>query len=259
MSDQNDKSNNTWEIPGIYKIINKLNGKFYIGSASNISARFSQHKQLLRRNSSHNMHLQAAWNKYGEENFDFVVVERALQNFSNTEEKIKYIRDLEQYYLDTLRPYDKGVGYNKSTSAETPLGMKHSEETKKKLSEINIKRFQDNPMPNGEDCWNCHKLTWEKIYKIREMYLSKKFSHQKIADIMEVNRKMITMILAGERWNDGTPPLKVKKEYSSNLSEDIQNKIVEMYNGGSLMKDISVKFNTNRTTVRFILRKYGAK
>ena len=59
----------------IYKIINRVNDKFYVGSTVHKKARFRQHRKMLRGNRHHCKHLQAAWNKYGEDKFDFVVVE----------------------------------------------------------------------------------------------------------------------------------------------------------------------------------------
>lgn len=59
----------------IYKIINLVNDKFYVGSTNNKKVRFRQHRKLLRGSRHHCKHLQAAWNKYGEAKFDFVVVE----------------------------------------------------------------------------------------------------------------------------------------------------------------------------------------
>lgn len=59
----------------IYKIINLINGKFYVGSTTNQKVRFRQHRKLLRGNRHHCKHLQAAWNLYGEDKFDFVRVE----------------------------------------------------------------------------------------------------------------------------------------------------------------------------------------
>ena len=59
----------------IYKIINLVNDKFYVGSTTNKKVRFRQHRKLLRGGNHHCKHLQAAWNKYGEDKFDFRVVE----------------------------------------------------------------------------------------------------------------------------------------------------------------------------------------
>lgn len=60
----------------IYKIRNVINQKFYVGSAVDTRTRFRQHRRLLRNNTHHCKHLQAAWNKYGEDAFKFEIVEQ---------------------------------------------------------------------------------------------------------------------------------------------------------------------------------------
>lgn len=60
---------------GIYKIINVINNKFYVGSAVDLKRRKTRHFSELRKNKHNNRHLQAAWNKYGEQAFVFVVIE----------------------------------------------------------------------------------------------------------------------------------------------------------------------------------------
>lgn len=59
----------------IYKIINLTNGKFYVGSTVDYKYRFKCHRARLRKDRHHSKHLQAAWNKYGEDNFLFKVIE----------------------------------------------------------------------------------------------------------------------------------------------------------------------------------------
>jgi group I intron endonuclease len=60
---------------GIYKIINVINNKFYVGSAVDLRRRKTRHFSELRTGKHNNRHLQAAWIKYGEQAFVFVVVE----------------------------------------------------------------------------------------------------------------------------------------------------------------------------------------
>jgi group I intron endonuclease len=60
---------------GIYKIINIVNNKFYVGSAVDLKRRKARHFSELRNNRHNNRYLQAAWVKYGEQAFVFVVVE----------------------------------------------------------------------------------------------------------------------------------------------------------------------------------------
>lgn len=60
---------------GIYKIINIINNKFYVGSAEDFARRKRVHWWRLRRGDHANAKLQASWNKYGESSFTFVIVE----------------------------------------------------------------------------------------------------------------------------------------------------------------------------------------
>ena len=62
-------------IIGIYKIINTYNGNCYVGSSKNIDRRWNEHLKKLTTNNHQNVILQRAWNKYGENNFKFEVVE----------------------------------------------------------------------------------------------------------------------------------------------------------------------------------------
>ena len=64
----------------IYKIINAINNKFYVGSAVNFEKRKARHIWRLRRGDHANKHLQSAWEKYGEDAFVFAIVQEVLEN-----------------------------------------------------------------------------------------------------------------------------------------------------------------------------------
>ena len=59
----------------IYKIRNVVNGKFYVGSTVDSRVRFQTHRRNLKKGKHQSPHMQAAWNKYGEDCFKFEVVE----------------------------------------------------------------------------------------------------------------------------------------------------------------------------------------
>jgi group I intron endonuclease len=103
---------------GVYEIRNIQNGHRYIGSAVNIYRRWKTHRSDLCRNKHHSAHLQRAWDKYGEECFEFSVVEYC---------DISQLIQREQKYIDNWRPE-----YNCSPTAGSPKGVKHSEETRLK-------------------------------------------------------------------------------------------------------------------------------
>ena len=106
---------------GIYKITNTVTGKFYIGSAVNIKIRWANHRSRLGANKHGNRHLQNSWNKHGEDSFTFEVLECC--------EKERLI-EREQFYIDNEKP-----AYNISPTAGNSLGVKHTDETKRKISE----------------------------------------------------------------------------------------------------------------------------
>jgi group I intron endonuclease len=95
---------------GIYKITNETTGKFYIGSAKDIDWRWFEHKRDLRLKSHCNPKLQHSWDFYGEDKFTFVVLEEVEPDKQKLFER-------EQYYLDTFKPYIRGMGYNISPTA----------------------------------------------------------------------------------------------------------------------------------------------
>jgi group I intron endonuclease len=91
------------KISGIYKIINKINGKYYIGSAVNIKERFTRHIRELKQNKHHNINLQRAWNKYGSNNFAFTILKICNK---------KTIRKFEQNILNRAFKTNKKMLYN---------------------------------------------------------------------------------------------------------------------------------------------------
>jgi group I intron endonuclease len=62
-------------LSGIYEIVNLVNGKRYIGSAVVFKARWYTHRRELRAGTHHARKLQGAWNKSGESEFVFRILE----------------------------------------------------------------------------------------------------------------------------------------------------------------------------------------
>jgi len=119
---------------GIYFITNLNNGKVYVGSSYDIRRRWKQHLWKLTNNKHSNPHLQSAWNKYGKTAFTFEVAELIPK-----EELLK----IEQQYLDLAKRLSQ-LYYNISFNAQSfHSGLKHSNETKAKLSAKGIKQFNN--------------------------------------------------------------------------------------------------------------------
>ena len=105
---------------GVYEIRNRVNGKFYIGSAANLKARWARHLSALCSGKHHNSHLQSAFDKYGEAAFAFSVLESI---------EPQNLIEREQYHLDMFHPE-----YNIARIAGSNLGCRHTEQTKQKIS-----------------------------------------------------------------------------------------------------------------------------
>lgn len=83
----------------IYQIRNLVNGKVYIGSTDRtFERRRIEHVTELRGGYHDNKYLQKSWNKYGEENFIFSVIDYT-DNPEQTHEREKYWID---YYVALL-------------------------------------------------------------------------------------------------------------------------------------------------------------
>jgi group I intron endonuclease len=114
---------------GIYKIVNTKNGKLYVGSAVNIIKRWGEHLCLLRHGIHHSPHFQYAYNKDAEESFKFEIIELV--------DNKEYLIPKEQIWLDHYQSYIDKLGYNIHHIAGSPLGMKHTDKTKEKISIAN--------------------------------------------------------------------------------------------------------------------------
>lgn len=120
---------------GIYKITNTISGKYYIGSGRNIVERFWGHKKALIFGTHYNRHFQRSWNKYGEESFKFVVL-----LYCDKQDLMFY----EQRAIDVYQAFNRRYGYNLSPTARSPLGVKHTIETRRKISEAGKGRIGPN-------------------------------------------------------------------------------------------------------------------
>jgi group I intron endonuclease len=126
------------KVSGIYKITNKTNGKYYIGSSDDIigtGGRWYEHINNLKTNRHDNSYLQRSWNKYGPSVFEFSI----LKEIPKSDLLI-----VEQQYLNEAKKDGKQC-YNLSFLAVGGgfSGHKHTEESKQKTS----KKLKGRPSP----------------------------------------------------------------------------------------------------------------
>jgi group I intron endonuclease len=110
---------------GIYQILNKANGKAYVGSAAKFGKRWREHRSLLNNNKHHSVKLQRAWNKYGAESFEFIVAEIVLDE--------SLMLATEQKWIDKTDAVAKG--YNLCPVAGSSKGRKYADEVRKRFGD----------------------------------------------------------------------------------------------------------------------------
>lgn len=150
---------------GIYRYINKVNGKSYVGQSLDLRHRHNEHISLLKRGLDGCVLLQKAWNKYGEDNFDYEII-----CICNPEEldvlEIKYIKEFDSYHN----------GYNCNEGGAGNSGFNHSDITKRKIAVASKGR----------------KMTQETLRKmsLAQQGRSMSVTHRKaLSDVWTVDRK----------------------------------------------------------------------
>jgi group I intron endonuclease len=141
------------ETAGIYAIINKANWKVYVGQSVSCNARWVAHKSASKRGIHNNGHLQAAFDKYGTNNFMFFVIEECSEE----------VRDeRERYWINHFNSCDENCGYNMQTGGS--FGKRHAESTKRKIGDAH--RGEKNYF-YGKKFSNEHKEKLSKAKKDR--------------------------------------------------------------------------------------------
>lgn len=153
---------------GIYCIENIITNKKYIGQSKDIKERWKSHRWALNHGKHINKHLQASWNKYGQEAFIFSVLEECDEN---------KLQEREEYYISYYDSYNNG--YNLTTGGEGTPGRVLSDEEKLKISRFHKgkiisekQRLQISLRTKGENnpfYGKTHSLeTKEKISQLRK-------------------------------------------------------------------------------------------
>jgi len=120
-------------MKGIYKITCVSTGIVYIGSSTvDFKRRWAKHRQRLRYNYHENSYLQSAWDKYGESNFSFDVVEdlTLAHNY--------FIKERERYWLSYY--FSKGRDFCFNLSDHTDGGNTLKTDEIKKKHHDNLKK-----------------------------------------------------------------------------------------------------------------------
>ena len=165
-------------LTGVYRILNTVNGKQYVGSTGrSLGGRRRHHWDALRHKKHGNRHLQAAWLKYGEDSFEFHVLFVCPPEWAIL---------FEQFYIWHLNPE-----YNIAPVAGSSLGREKTPETREKLRRANLGK----------------KQSPEAIAKRVAAVLGRKHSPETIEKMRKAHpgkRPEITRMLLGRKRADNT-------------------------------------------------------
>lgn len=215
------------ESSGIYQIRNIKNGKRYVGSAVNVRQRWASHRSLLRKGKHHSDHLQNSWKKYGEQSFEFEVIELC--------EKGSLI-EREQWHIN------QGCHYNKAPIAGSPLGVKWSKSARERASarRAGVRKSSSHveamrtafPKVWKRDGYaekmkaaisasytpELRKLKSDQMKARWASYEYREETIKKIALSHGAERRALTSLQSKERWAD--------PEFRSRMAESASNRIV---------------------------------
>jgi group I intron endonuclease len=201
----------------VYKIINKLNNKIYVGKTTKIKKRWNQHKNNAFSDNPKTRaqcpKLYNAIRKYGTDNFAFSIIKECISDDEMSKEEIRLIAE-----LDTIK-----CGYNITAGGDGPSGIhhpwwgrKHTEQSIKKMVQTHTGRKlgpataerkqkisqaligKEKPYQKGEN--NCAaKLKDVDIPIIRKLHKENK-SYVDIAKIFNVSDVAIRCIIVEKTW-----------------------------------------------------------
>lgn len=209
----------------IYCIVNKINEKVYVGQTIDLRSRWNSHKSYLRNNTHNNQHLNRSWNKYGEDSFEFKVIEEGVE--------LEKLTEREDFWIKKYNSTDDKFGYNATNACVCKLvGYKAPKEIGRKISETHKakgirpspqciealhKRMTGPTNPNygmnqGGENGYYHKLTWEDVKEIRRLNRFERIGSVRLGRTFGVSAHTVVMILSNKSWVD--------EEYGRILEQD---------------------------------------
>ena len=239
---------------GVYKILNIVDGKIYVGSSVDIQRRIKCHMHELRKGTHNNKYLQSAWNKYGENSFEFSVIEEVSDK--------SILRDREQYYIQLTNCSNHSIGYNLLNNTNVGLGVSASDEIKAKIrkacsgekngnygrkhTEEELKRMYTNR-------WGDNYVKKPRVYKHKsdeEKQLSRKRMSEKMKHqiVSEETRRKLSEYRKGKHHSAETKAKfseqrQGKLNANSKLSKEQVFEIYEKMNSGVNYKNVCKEYN----------------
>jgi group I intron endonuclease len=234
----------------IYRILNKLNGKSYIGQTvyDSPQKRWNVHKNNYSKE-RHQEYLYRAMRKDGFENFEFSIL-CICKKDELSELECRYINDYKTFGTE---------GYNMTSGGEGRRDFKLSEETKRKISLAEKgKVISEETRKKLSIAGTGRKLTEETKAKMKET-ISKKQKPEKITKVKfepsvrvikdSTREKLRNNMLGKSKSPEHINNLKKAKRKLSDENVKYIRDNPEKLQG----KDLALKFNLSKTSISRII------
>lgn len=221
----------------VYKVINKINGKFYIGKSNDPHSRFIRHlsvgKTQYNKNNQY-QYIHRAITKYGSDAFYLEIIEECVS------EEVAY--DRETYWVKKLQSNNKNIGYNLNEGGVG--GGSPNVEVRKKISKTLSGRITS--LRGFLRCL-------QKIFLLLPNYKKNIFVKIKYNKDIKFGEERKTLL---ENYYNNTHNY-VINDYNKKLTDELKNDILYFHKTKMFFKDeLSNIFNIPLKSVKFIISRY---
>ena len=232
----------------IYIITNLKNYKVYVGQTHTPKNRWSAHKcEAKSERARYPIHF--ALRKYGEENFQFCLIDCAVSQ--------EEINKLETYWIEQFDSLNNNMGYNLAVGGNSNSGWHHTEESKRKISESNMGKifiFSEEAKKKISVAMTGREITWGD--KISKSNMGKVFSEEAKN---KMSRSAMGKITSNETKEKQSKSMIGKysgeKSYKAKLTWELVKQIREEYSVGDIsLKELAKKYGVFPTTIHAIIK-----
>jgi group I intron endonuclease len=190
----------------IYILQNNVNFKIYIGKTNDPNKRYKEHLYITNSNTYNNKHLlHKAISKYNIDNFSFQIIEEHEIEQDCLEAEKFWI----EFFRSDVNRFGNDYGYNLTAGGEGISGLKHSQETKDKVSKANKGRIfssitkqkmsrshtgKPSPMLGHQQTDNQKQMQSEMVSGAKNYFYGKHFTGEQNAFSVLTEKQVIEII-----------------------------------------------------------------